>query len=130
MDEITNPTTVWGAVGAALTAGAAGIFWVRKMMASTAAGVAGDRAEVNMIERLQAENGDLRTRLDAAERERNDMFRQVAELTADLKIVKSAQEAQARQMEVQTQRISDLTATNLELTQEVSRLRVALEQRP
>lgn len=130
MDELTNPTTIWGAAGGALTAAIAGFFWFRKTMASTAAGVAGDRAEVNMISVLQEENASLRTRLDAAERERNAMFQQVADLTADLKIVKAAQDVQARLMETQTQRISDLTATNQELTQEVGRLRVALEQRP
>jgi len=64
MDEITNPTTVWGAAAGAVTAAVAGVFWVRKMLASTAVGVAGDRAEVNMIEVLQTENAALRTRLD------------------------------------------------------------------
>ena len=45
MDEISNPTTIWGAAGGAVAAAIAGVFWVRKMLASTAADVAGDQRE-------------------------------------------------------------------------------------
>lgn len=114
MDEITNPTTLWGAVGASITAGIAGIFWVRKLLASTAAGVAGDRAEVNIIDTLMKERDALRLRVDTAETRANDLFQQVASLTADLKIIKAQLEA--------------LTTTNQALNEKVSQLSTALEQ--
>lgn len=122
MDEITNPTTIWGAAAGAVTAGIAGVFWVRKMLASTAAGVAGDRAEVNMIDVLQTENAALRQRLDTVERERNEQFQQIASLQADLKIIQASQDAL-------TQKITDLTQTNQTLTEKVSQLSAALEAR-
>jgi peptidoglycan hydrolase CwlO-like protein len=120
MDEITNPTTIWGAAGGAVAAAIAGIFWVRKMLASTAADVAGDRAEVNMITVLQQENATLRERLIAVEAERNEFFKQIASLQADLKIIQASQDSL-------TNRITELTQTNQALTQKVSQLSEALE---
>ena len=120
MDEITNPTTIWGAAGGAVSAAIAGVFWVRKMLASTAADVAGDRAEVNMIAVLQQENATLRDRLAAVETERNEFFKQIASLHADLKIIQASQNAL-------TSKIADLTQTNQALTQKVSQLSAALE---
>ena len=120
MDEITNPTTIWGAAGGAVAAAIAGVFWVRKMLASTAADVAGDRAEVNMITVLQQENATLRERLAAVETERNEFFKQIARLQADLKIIQASQDSL-------TSRITELTETNQALTQKVSQLSEALE---
>lgn len=120
MDEITNPTTIWGAAGGAVAAAIAGVFWVRKMLASTAADVAGDRAEVNMITVLQQENATLRERLAAVETERNELFKQIASLQADLKIIQASQD-------YLTNRIAELTETNQALTQKVSQLSEALE---
>lgn len=119
MDDISNPTTIWGAAGGAIAAAIAGVFWVRKMLASTAAGVAGDRAEVNMIEVLQNENASLRQRLDQVETERNGLYAQLASLQADLKIIQASQDAL-------TQKITDLTNTNEALTRKVSELSAAL----
>lgn len=119
MDDISNPTTIWGAAGGAIAAAIAGVFWVRKMLASTAAGVAGDRAEVNMIEVLQNENASLRQRLDQVETERNGLYQQLASLQADLKIIQASQDAL-------TQKITDLTNTNEALTRKVSELSAAL----
>ena len=120
MDEISNPTTIWGAAGGAVAAAIAGVFWVRKMLASTAADVAGDRAEVNMIAILQQENSTLRERLAAVETERNEFFKQIASLLADLKIIQASQDAL-------TNRITELTKTNQALTLKVSQLSDALE---
>lgn len=122
MDELTNPTTIWGAMAGAVTAATAGIFWVRKMLASTAAEVAGGRAEVNMIEVLQAENAALRERLTATERERNEQFQLIASLQADLKIIQASQDSLTKQ-------ITELTATNKMLNDKVTNLSEALEAR-
>lgn len=115
MDDLTNPTGIWGAAAGAVTAGIAGIFWVRKMLASTAAGVAGDRAEVNIIDTLQKERDALRIRVDQAEGRANDLFQQVASLTADLRIIKSQLDA--------------ITLTNQALNDKVGQLSTALEAR-
>ena len=76
--------------------------------------MAGDRAEVNMIQILQEENARLRERLTAVEQERNEQFKQIADLCAQLQII---------QDKVQT-----LTTTNQQLSEEVQRLRAVVER--
>ncbi|QIW86702.1 hol-like chemotaxis [Klebsiella phage LASTA] len=114
MDEFNPGGGTLGAIGAAITAFIGGFFWLRKTLASTAADVAGDRAEVNMIQVLQEENARLRERLTAVEQERNEQFKQIADLSAQLQII---------QDKVQT-----LTTTNQKLSEEVQRLRAAVER--
>lgn len=114
MDELPTGGTM-GALGAAIAAFIGGFFWLRKTMASTAADVAGDRAEVDMISVLQQENKELRERLNETEKERNEQWKQIADLSAQLQIIQAKMES--------------LTETNQALTAEVQRLRQALETR-
>ena len=114
MEELPGGGTM-GALGAAIAAFIGGFFWLRKTLASTAADVAGDRAEVDMISVLQQENKELRDRLSNTEKERNELWKQIADLSAQLQIIQSKMET--------------LTTTNQQLTDEVHRLRQALEAR-
>lgn len=115
MDELTPSGGTLGAIGAAVAAFITGFFWLRKTIASTAADVAGDRAEVDMISVLQQENKELRERLNETEKERNEQWKQIADLSAQLQIIQAKMES--------------LTETNQALTAEVQRLRQALETR-
>lgn len=114
MDELPTGGTM-GALGAAIAALITGVLWLRKTLASTAADVAGDRAEVDMISVLQQENKELRERLNETEKERNEQWKQIADLSAQLQIIQAKMES--------------LTETNQALTAEVQRLRQALEAR-
>lgn len=116
MDDLTPSGGTLGAIGAAVAAFITGFFWLRKTIASTGADVAGDRAEINMISVLQQENQQLRERLSETEKERNEQWKQIADLSAQIQIIQSRMQA--------------LTQTNQELTEEVQRLRKSLEARP
>ena len=116
MDEFNPSGGVLGALSAGAVAIISGVLWFRKMFASTNADIAGDRAEVNMITVLQEENARLRERLSAVENERNEQFKQIADLSAKLTIL--------------NERVETLTQTNQKLTEDVQRLRASLEARP
>ena len=113
MADLTPTDGLWGAIGAAGAALIGGVLWLRKTLASTAVDVANDRAEVNIIEILQHENESLRQRLTDSERERNEQFKQIADLGSQLHILND--------------RVENLTRTNVQLTEDVQRLRASLE---
>lgn len=116
MDDLTSPNGIWGAAGAAVIAIIGGIVWVRKLFASTAADVAGNRAEVNMMDVLQQENRDLRDRLTASEKERIEQWQTIADLKGQLVIIQN--------------QVAVLTDNNQRLMGEVQQLRSALEAKP
>lgn len=114
MDDFNPPGGIFGAIGAAAVAVITGVVWLRKLFASTNADIAGDRAETNIIQILQEDNARLREELRASEAARNEQFKQIAELSAQQKIL--------------NERIENLTRTNVQLTEEVQRLRSSLEE--
>ncbi|HEJ7283067.1 holin [Serratia phage Parlo] len=89
MDDLTSPNGIWGAAGAAVIAIIGGVVWVRKLFASTAADVAGSRAEVNMMDVLQQENRDLRERLTASEKERIEQWQTIADLKGQVSMLQN-----------------------------------------
>lgn len=113
MADLTPTDGLWGAIGAAGAALVGGVIWLRKTLASTAVDVANDRAEVNIITILQQENENLRQRLADSERERNEQFRQLVELGSQINKLND--------------RVETLTRTNVQLTEDVQRLRASLE---
>lgn len=114
MDEFNPSGGVLGALGAGAAAVITGIIWLRKTLASTNVDIAGDRAEVNIIQILQEDNARLREELRASEASRNEQFKLIAELTA--------------QQTILNERVENLTRANTQLTQEVQRLRTSLEE--
>lgn len=114
MDDFNPPGGILGALGAGAVAVITGVVWLRKLFASTNADIAGDRAETNIIQILQEDNARLREELRASEAARNEQFKQIAELSAQQKIL--------------NERIENLTRTNVQLTEEVQRLRSSLEE--
>ena len=66
-----------------------------------------------MLERVIAENDKLRLAYEVVSKERNDMYRQVGELTGAMKAMNAQLEHQDKQI--------------VRLTEEVARLRSALE---
>lgn len=114
MDDFNPPGGILGALGAGAVAIITGVVWLRKLFASTNADIAGDRAETNIIQILQDDNARLRDELRASEAARNEQFKQIAELSAQQKIL--------------NERIENLTRINVQLTEEVQRLRSSLEE--
>jgi len=114
MDDFNPPGGILGALGAGAVAVITGVVWLRKLFASTNADIAGDRAETNIIQILQEDNARLREELRASEAARNEQFKQIAELSAQQKIL--------------NERIENLARTNVQLTEEVQRLRSSLEE--
>lgn len=114
MDDFNPPGGILGALGAGAVAVITGVVWLRKLFASTNADIAGDRAETNIIEVLQAEAARLREELRASETARNEQFRMISELSAQQMIL--------------NERVENLSRTNIQLTEEVQRLRSSLEE--
>ncbi len=99
------------------TAGGIGLMWaftwLRKAFSSSGASIANDRAEKDMLERMLVENEKLRVANEVVSKERNEMYRQVGELTGAMKAMNAQLEQQDKQI--------------VRLTEEVARLRSALE---
>lgn len=108
------PSDPWSAAGAGITGLILGVLWLRTKLSKDNAAIAGDRAEVDMINRLTEENRELRTSLNEVTQERNKLYREVGELVGSVK----ALEASQKQMETRIQ----------QLTEEVNGLRQALQR--
>ncbi|MDQ7987056.1 hypothetical protein QYS36_19120 [Pseudomonas sp. G34] len=111
MDPTDGNPFGWFAAGGLGLAWA--VAWLRKTFSSSGASIANDRAEKDMLERVIAENDKLRLAYEVVSKERNDMYRQVGELTGAMKAMNAQLEHQDKQI--------------VRLTEEVARLRSALE---
>lgn len=107
MDEFTPPGGLAGGVVGSVFGIVLLIMWLRKKWTGDNADIAGNRAEVDIIAVLQEENKTLRDSLKEANAERVEQWRQIAEMSAQLQIMQ------------------DKVST---LTEEVTRLRAALEK--
>jgi len=108
MDEFTPPGGLAGGVVGSIFGIVLLIMWLRKKWTGDSADIAGNRAEVDIIAVLQAERNQLRADLKEANAERAEQWKQIAEMSAQLQIMQDK-----------------VTA----LTEEVTRLRSALENR-
>lgn len=109
------PDTIWGVLGTGLAGLIGGLFYGRKKISGDNADIANNRAEIDMIARLQEENRELRTALSTVSDDRNRLYREVGEMVGTMKVMANKQET--------------MEDTILKLTQEVERLRKAVDTR-
>jgi septal ring factor EnvC (AmiA/AmiB activator) len=78
---------IGSAVGALILGGVTGVLALRKRLSSDATTIASDRAEVDIIKTLQDDNNSLRASLKEVNAERDKLWKEMAEMTATLKIM-------------------------------------------
>ena len=110
-----EPTGFWAGIGAAIASLVGGAVYMRTKLSRDSAEIAGNRAEVDMLDRLQAENRALRDDLTAVYEERNKLIVTLAELSG--------------RMTAMTEKVSHLEQTASALREEVARLSKALSDR-
>lgn len=108
MDEFTPPGGLGGGIVGSIFGIVLLIMWLRKKWTGDNADIAGNRAEVDIIAVLQEERNQLRESLKEANTERAEQWKQIAALSAQLEIMQN--------------KVSNLT-------DEVMRLRSALENK-
>lgn len=89
MEEL--PSNPWALVGTALTSVVMGALWLRTKLSRDATAIASDRAEVDMIGRLQEENKELRASLTEVTAERNKLYRDVGEMAGSIRALEASQ---------------------------------------
>lgn len=81
----------WQVIGASLVSllggGSIGALWLRRRISSDAAGIANDKAEVDIIKTLQEDNLQLRASLKEVNAERDKLWKELAEMSASMKIM-------------------------------------------
>lgn len=112
MDELPKDPFAWisAAVGSAVVGG----LWLRTKLSRDATAIAGDRAEVDMIDRLTTENRELRASLNEVTAERNRLYREVGEMVGGIRALEASQKLMEGRI--------------VELTKEVTSLHEALER--
>lgn len=78
---------VGSAIGALILGGVTGVLALRKRLSSDATTIASDRAEIDIIKTLQDDNNTLRASLKEVNAERDKLWKEMAEMTATLKIM-------------------------------------------
>jgi septal ring factor EnvC (AmiA/AmiB activator) len=78
---------IGAAIGSLITGGVLGSLALRKRLSADATTIAGDRAEIDIIKTLQDDNNSLRASLKEVNAERDKLWREMAEMTATLKIM-------------------------------------------
>ncbi len=82
---------IWSYVGAAVgslaTGATLGSLWLRRKLSTDATAIAGDRAEIDIIKTLQDDNVTLRASLREVNAERDKLWKEMAEMSATLKIM-------------------------------------------
>jgi len=91
------PKDPLGLMAAGIASGVGALIWLRTKLSRDSAAIAGARAEVDMIERLTAECKALREQLEAVSSERNQLYRDLGEMTGAMR----ALEANQKMMELQ-----------------------------
>lgn len=92
-DDLPNLASgnLWSYVGAAVgslaTGATLGSLWLRRKLSTDATAIAGDRAEIDIIKTLQDDNVTLRASLREVNAERDKLWREMAEMSATLKIM-------------------------------------------
>lgn len=85
------PDNIWSAVGVAITGLIGGALWLRTKLSRDATAIASDRAEVDMLGRLQEENKELRASLAEVTAERNKLYRDVGEMAGSIRALEASQ---------------------------------------
>ena len=108
MQAPEDPQGLFGMIATGLGGLGMGILWLRKKLSSDAAAIANDRAEVDMIERLQTENRELRTALGEVTEERNKLYREVGEMAGSIRALEASQKQLEAQVKLLTGQIGTL----------------------
>lgn len=78
---------VGSAFGSLIAGGTIGAMWLRRKLSTDATAIAGDRAEIDIIKTLQDDNMSLRASLREVNAERDKLWKEMAEMSATLKIM-------------------------------------------
>ncbi|MBK3745700.1 hypothetical protein G3A39_41825 [Paraburkholderia aspalathi] len=85
------PTDTWAVIGTAAAGLVTGVLWLRTKMSRDSTAIANDRAEVDMISRLQEENKELRSSLAEVSGERNRLYKDVGEMAGSIRALEASQ---------------------------------------
>lgn len=85
------PENFWAAAGMAISGVVGGVLWLRTKLSKDATVIASDRAEVDMLGRLQDENKELRASLAEVTAERNKLYRDVGEMAGSIRALEASQ---------------------------------------
>ena len=108
MEPTQEPSGLLGMLGAGLTSLVMGGLWLRSKLSRDSVTIAADRAEKDMLERLQDENKDLRMALGAMTDERNSLVREVGEMTGSIRALEASQKQLLEQVALLSQQVNTL----------------------
>lgn len=108
MEPTQEPSGLLAAIGAGITSLIAGGLWLRSKWSRDSVAIANDRAEKDMLERLQDENKDLRMALGAMTDERNQLVREVGEMTGSIRALEASQKQLLEQVAMLSRQVETL----------------------
>ena len=122
MEELTQPGGLWAGLGAALAGIIGGAIWLFSKISNLSVERANDRAEVNIIEILQAQNAKLYEQVAASEAEKREYFQKFMEASAEVALL-TKEVAQLNEL------MNQMKITNEELKNSIAHLSQELEKR-
>lgn len=121
MEELTQPGGLWAGLGMAATGVIAGAIWLFKSISSISVDRAGDRAEVNIIEVLQAQNAELYKQFAASEAEKREYFQKFMEASTQVALLTKEVTQLNELMSQQKNTIEELKNSIAHLSQELEK---------
>lgn len=122
MEELTQPGGLWAGLGMAATGVIAGAIWLFKSISNITVDRAGDRAEINIIEVLQAQNAKLYEQVATYEAENREYFQKFMEASTQVSLL-TKEVAQLNEL------MNQMKITNEELKNSIAHLSQELEKR-
>lgn len=122
MEELTQPGGLWAGLGAALAGLIGGAIWLFSKISNLSVDRAGDRAEINIIEVLQAQNAKLYEQVAAYEAENREYFQKFMEASTQVSLL-TKEVAQLNEL------MNQMKITNEELKNSIAHLSQELEKR-
>lgn len=122
MEELNPPGGLWAGLGMAATGLIAGAIWLFKSISNITVDRAGDRAEINIIEVLQAQNAKLYEQVAAYEAENREYFQKFMEASTQVSLL-TKEVAQLNEL------MNQMKITNEELKNSIAHLSQELEKR-
>lgn len=122
MEELNPPGGLWAGLGMAATGVIAGAIWLFKSISNITVDRAGDHAEINIIEVLQAQNAKLYEQVAAYEAENRDYFQRFMEASTQVSLL-TKEVAQLNEL------MNQMKITNEELKNSIAHLSQELEKR-
>lgn len=87
MEELNQPTGLWAGIGMAVAGLITGALWLFSRFSNLSVERAGDRAEIHIIEVLQAENAKLRELFATSEAEKREYFQKFMEASTQVSLL-------------------------------------------